>query len=302
MNIFIFLINLILVSFLSGCFSGLNIKENTNSNDISAAWFYLSDDTNYESIPSYWKDIHFDKVNRLYVGPLGIQDSYNFNLYKGIHGDLSMRFKWLIQKAKADNPNIEIIASQWWGDSPNVYGYSLDALNKSADEEMYAQSVVDFIESYQVNDNGKYAINGYDIDYEDDNVIPDIKNLLNNIRNKLDKLSLKNHKKYYFTITPASTNYINESSILSKIDNINMQSYAGGSDIQIDFYLNYGVDPKRIFYGICPETNCKNSKSVESVLAIYKNYKLGGIHLYRLNSDNYLYENSVQENIFSILN
>lgn len=300
--LFMVLVNLISLFFIYDCSVGDQINSSIDSKSISAAWFYLSDDVNYESIPAYWQNIHFNHVNRLYIGPVGIQNQYNFDLYKGINGDLSVRFKWLVERAKSDNPNIQIIVSQWWGDYPNVYGSSLDVLNNLDNQEVYAKSIIDFLESYQLNNNGLYSIDGYDIDYEGDNVSPNIKSLLTNIRTKLDQLSLKYHKKYYLTITPSSTQYINESSLLLKLDNVNMQSYEGGAQIPVDFYLQNGMNAKKIFFGICPETKCRYSKSVESVLAIYQKYNLGGIHLWRLNSDDYVYENSLQEIIFSYLN
>lgn len=299
MKIKLFSLLLATISLFS-CSSGSS-SANNGTNGISGAWFYIADTQDYYKIPDFWNQIPLNDVNVLYIGPGGIQDNNKFGLYSSEStGALSNRFQWLITKAKQDNPAIRIIISQWWGEGQGKWGMPLDTLNSETDINEYAQSVANFIEYYQTYENGKYAIDGFDIDYESNNVIEKFPILANKVHEALQQLSNKYHKPFYFTISPADIEYLTTPS-LAQVDYINMQSYAGGLDITPESYFALGVPANKILYGICPETNCE-TPSVEEALATYYQYKMAGIHLWRLNSDNYKYEIAVQQQIYTALN
>lgn len=286
---------------LFSCSSGGSPNSST-TNGIAGAWFYLADTQDYYKIPDFWNQIPLNDVNVLYVGPGGIQANNQFGLYSSEStGALSNRFQWLITKARQDNPAVKIIISQWWGDGQGKWGTPLEALNSESAINEYANSVANFIDYYQTYEDGKYAIDGFDIDYESNNVIEQFPALANSIHKALQKLSDKYHKPFYFTISPADTEYLTTSS-LSEVDYINMQSYAGGFDITPESYFALGVPASKILYGICPETNCGDTPTVNQALDTYHQYGMAGIHLWRLNSDNYKYEITVQQQIYTALN
>ena len=135
---------------------------------IAAAWMYMSDDQNYNEIPGDWSNIDFKDVDFLYVGPAGIQDDGSFGLYQSSKtGDLANRFTWIMKTARAQNPSIKILISQWWGSGTGIWGSSLSSLSTTTDISNYASSVRKFLKSYLTADGG---LDGFDIDYEDNNV------------------------------------------------------------------------------------------------------------------------------------
>lgn len=260
---------------------------------IAAAWFYLADTHDYQNIPDEWRQVSFDKVDVLYVGPGGIQDGNRFGFHESAGtGRLAHRFEWLVETARRDNPDIKIVVSQWWGQGQGIWGRPLAALDGEAALQAYAQSVGDFIAHYQTYAGGRYAIDGFDIDYEDNNVTPRFPALAARLGATLKALSARYGKPLRLTLSPADGSYLDRAS-LAPFDYINMQSYAGGMDIPPDAFLAEGVPARKILYGICPETNC-DSFSTAQVLATYRRYGLAGVHLWRLNSDNHAHEGQVQ--------
>jgi hypothetical protein len=264
---------------------------------ISAAWMYMADDRQYNTIPSYWTSIDFAKVDVLYVGPAGVQSDGTFGFYKSATtGDLTTRFTWIIQTARRQNPNIKIIVSQWWGNGTDIWGNALNTLNTPAAISKYTDSVATFLQSY-LNVSG--GVDGFDIDYESNNVVGNIGTITSQIRAKLDALRRANGgRPFYLTVSPAETRYLDTT--VPSLHFVNMQTYAGGITLTPQNFTQLGLKPQQLLYGICPETNCP-TPTVEQTKAQYTQNNLAGIHLWRLNSDNYSYEGAVQAQIYSFL-
>jgi len=263
---------------------------------IAAAWMYMADDQAYNTIPPSWSNIDFKVVDVLFVGPFGVQADGTFGLYNTpATGDLATRFKWILKTARAQNPKIRIIASQWWGDGSGKWGNPLSVLSGDAAVSKYTDSVASLLQSY-LNVSG--GIDGYDIDYEDNNVFDRIPAIVSQIRSKIDALGQANGRRLYETVSPATTRYVKE--IVPSLDFVNMQTYAGSYGLTPPNFTALGLKSQQLLYGICPETNC-GTRSVADVEAQYKQYGLAGIHLWRLNSDNYVYENQVQAQVYKFL-
>jgi hypothetical protein len=264
---------------------------------ISAAWMYMADDQAYNQIPTNWSNIDFSDVDVLNVGPAGVQADGTFGLYSSAQtGDLANRFKWIIQKARAQNPNIKIIVSQWWGNGAGIWGSALSALKSGADIQKYTSSVYDFLAAY-LNTAG--GVDGYDIDYESNNVTSNTAAITQQIRAQLSLLSKANGgRPFYLTVSPASTAHLKGA--VGSLDFVNMQTYAGGSGLTPQAFLILGLKSTQLLYGICPETNC-GTPSLTQVEQAYTANKLAGIHLWRLNSDNYQYEGQVQRQVYNFL-
>ena len=129
---------------------------------VVGAHFYVGDASaeQLKTIPSEWYYTRFDAVDILYIGPLVCRKTdHLFSLQyvneKNESIDYSTRFEWVIKRARSENPQIKIIASQWWG-KDNV----LADLKSSRDEvaispettgriEKYTDSVRDFLASWQ---------------------------------------------------------------------------------------------------------------------------------------------------------
>jgi hypothetical protein len=265
---------------------------------ISAAWMYMSDDQQYNTIPLAWFKINFKNVDVLNVGPGGVQSDGKFGLYNSPDtGDLATRFKWIIQIARNQNPNIKIIVSQWWGDKgDSIWGKGLDSLNTETAITTYTSSVIEFLQSYLSFRGG---VDGYDIDYESNNVVSSISQITSQIRAGMNTLSANNGgRPFYLTVSPATTTYLDTAA--RSLDYVNMQTYAGGSYLTPQAFTKLGLDSQQLLYGICPETDCPSPK-VSDVESAYTKNNLAGIHLWRLNSDNYVEEAKVQAQIYSFL-
>jgi Glycosyl hydrolases family 18 len=264
---------------------------------ISTAWMYMSDDQQYKTIPTIWSKINFKDVDVLNVGPAGIQSDGTFGLYKSpTSGDLANRFNWIIHTARSQNPNIKIIVSQWWGDGTGIWGDALDVLQSDAAVSKYTDSVAAFIGGYLSFSGG---VDGYDIDYESNNVVDQLPTIVSQIRTKLDVLSkAKGGRPFYLTVSPATTAYLKPA--VPALSFVNMQTYAGSFGLTPQEFTALGLKSQQLLYGICPETGC-GTKSVQEVAAEYTSNKLGGIHLWRLNSDNYVEEGQWQAQIYSFL-
>lgn len=264
---------------------------------IAAAWMYMSDDQQYNTLPPTWSNINFKNVDVLYVGPAGVQADGTFGLYDSkATGALANRFKWLIQTARGQNPNIKIIVSQWWGTGTGIWGNPLAVLTTDAAISKYTDSVAAFLQSYLGVSGG---VDGYDIDYESNNVTSNISKITSQIRARLDALSKANGgRPFYVTVSPATTS--NLSSAVASLSFVNMQTYAGGSSLTPQDFTQLGLKPQQLLYGICPETKCQ-TPTVSQAESQYAQNKLAGIHLWRLNSDNYVYENQVQSQLYGFL-
>jgi hypothetical protein len=270
---------------------------------VAAAWLYMADDQAYNTIPAFWSNIDFTKVDVLFVGPVGIQADGTFGLYKSAQtGDLATRFKWVITTARRQNPKIRIIASQWWSDGSNftdnttIWGRPLSVLTSDADVAKYTGSAVAFVKSYLGTGGG---IDGYDIDYESYNVVARAPQIVAQIKAGLAVLSKspRSFRKFYVTVSPSDTTYLKAAA--PSIDYVNMQTYEGGWDLTPQSFTALGFKPLQLLYGICPETNCA-TRSIGYVEQQYKQYGLAGIHLWRLNS-NYVYEGQVQAQVYQFL-
>lgn len=264
---------------------------------IAAAWMYMSDDQNYNTIPDEWSQIDFSDVDVLNVGPAGVQADGTFGLYDSAKtGDLANRFKWIIQTARTQNPDIKIIVSQWWGNGAGIWGSALNSLTSSAEVGKYTASVGAFLQSYLSTSGG---IDGYDIDYESNNVTGNTTAITQQIRAQLDSLSKATEgRPFYQSVSPSVTS--NLAGSVGSLDFVNMQTYAGGTGLTPQNFTGLGYKAQQLLYGICPETNCP-TPTLDNVEQQYTKNNLAGIHLWRLNSGNHVHEGQVQAQVFAFL-
>ena len=264
---------------------------------IAAAWLYMSDDQKYSTIPPQWSAIDFNTVDVLFIAPAGLQADGTFGLHNSDKtGPLANRFKWTVQTARSQNPKIKIIVSQFWGSRDDIWGYDLSKLHGTEAIEKYADSVQAFLKTWISVSGG---IDGYDIDYESENVLENAPDILARIRRKLDALSNDlGGRPFYVTVSPAAVTYLDKA--VPSLSYVNMQTYAGGYYLSPQDFIKLGLQPQQLLYGICPETGAK-TRSVKEVEKEYKSYNLAGVHLWRLNSGNYTEELQVQKEIFDFL-
>ena len=257
---------------------------------IAAAWMYLSDDRDYTTIPATWSTINFKTVDLLLIAPLGVQDDGTFGLYNSTEtGPLANRFSWVIQKARTENPGIKIFASQFWGSAPQLWGSDFSALQDAQAIEKYATSVKTFMKTWK-------QVDGYDVDYEPENIREDIGDILQQVRDNLDEI--QDGRQFYVSVSPAETSFLE--SAVPALSFVNMQTYSGGISLTPQDFLDLGFQSEQLLYGYNAETPSQ-SHSIADTEAAYTDGKLAGIHVWRLDSSDQDAEGKAQMEIYDFL-
>lgn len=238
-------------------------------------------------------------------------------------GIYTKRFEWIIKQARTQNDQVKIMVMQFYG------GPDFRVLNTEQLRKDYTDSVKDFLEEWQGKtykpDSGKeirLRVDGYDVDYEwtektvggtrireDGNRQPWAPDILHMIRQKLDRLSMT--PKFYVTITAADTHNLGRSKhskdLAHDLDFVNMQNYDGGRGFTPEKYLNDipKLQPSQLVWGITVENTGLNEllHSLDDNIQKYLNgvgsTQFAGIMVWRLNSDNWVYENMVQLAVYN---
>ena len=290
---------------------------------LSKPWDFISEKT---------KLLRFDTIDILIIAPFFVQKDhgYIFGCYGGTAanptGDLTTQFEYIVRTARLANPNVKIIAEQFWGSDADYT--KLDSPDKI---KKYTDSVAHFLDlwqhkTYKDPANGKTVslrIDGYDVDYEwtagdgsnSGNQQPWAPEVLSQIRTKVD--ALKGSPKFLVSVTPATTACLEGSDRnLSKVlDYVIMQNYDGGAGTTATDYLQAipGIKPSQLLFGISAEVVSKNLDSVKSMDDVIKSFQaeytgttetgsLGGLFIWRLNSDNWVFENMTVVALYSKIN
>lgn len=271
---------------------------------------YESEKASFDFIPEQtWNKIRFDVVDFLYVSPFVVNIATGaFELddpavrgkNNGETCTLERRLQWVIQRARQKNPNIKILAQQFWD------GQDLQDLKEDKFDH-YAECVQGIVR--------KYGLDGYEIDYEwrkhatclpSGNVVPYASTVLQKIRDKLNVLGKDMGKQMYVTISAASAMYFDKK-MADAVDFVNIQSYDGGYLLSVSDFTAVGVPKEKLLYGIWSEKvkdgfrETSRSHSVDEVKAAYRDGQLAGIHNWRLNSHNLDFENKVQALVYDFL-
>lgn len=172
---------------------------------VTAAAFLLSDqeEVGINVIPASWYKVRFDTTDILVIGPFVATPQYLPNnadphrspnpnpamfggheaatpqartpppligsttLTTGRLGKRQVRFEWVVEQARIQNPNIKIIVSQFYCSYTEGWDYA--GLNTDALRDNYTTSVIALLQEYW---NAKsrlgvsLRIDGYDVDYE----------------------------------------------------------------------------------------------------------------------------------------
>ncbi|KAI1862875.1 hypothetical protein JX265_008921 [Neoarthrinium moseri] len=264
----------------------------------------------WDNIPSEWNSIRFDAVDVLFVSPFFVRtNDYSLMLSKPKEGagDLVKRFEWVIATARTKNPNVKIILEQFYGTCDGGSDYAIihewdDRINK------YGESVATFIESYYnkklpaPNGNGEVSgrIDGLDVDVESGTKVPGLPKILAATRLSLDKLGQKlGGVRFSVSICPAWGDYLN-ASVASSCDYVNMQNYSGGQTNPPSVYYNVmpGLRKEQLAWGFASETPWTSTtgtfQEVKDKAAEVARAEFAGAYTWRINSNNYMYENVFQ--------
>lgn len=146
--------------------------------------------------PARFEKIRFDAVDILHVGHFMATESGHFSFGTVDNGKASIanRFEYIVKTARAMNPNIKIIAEQMYSNKEGFDKLDKDPAKTATMVEVYANSVRDFLQTWQNKPNVNYKgksislhIDGYDVDHEGSTIRECTKDVLSHVRAKLDE-------------------------------------------------------------------------------------------------------------------
>lgn len=274
--------------------------------------------------PAMFEQIRFDAVDVLHVGHFITTKDGHFSIGTVDKVSLANRFEYIVKTARSMNPDIKIIAEQMYS-----YGEGFDNLDKDPKTtatmvNIYTDSVRDFLKTWQAKPDITYKgktislrIDGYDIDHEGSVMRECTKDVLSQVRAKVNKLTEQDPQKRPFIVglTPAYTQgAFLDKSMAHSCDFINMQRYSGGeSTLPEDYLANIeGLDPAKLTYGIEIETPSRNAAANNTIDLIAKapwtvvkdkkgnEKKVAGIWTWRLGS-NWEFENLIQVWLYNLV-
>ncbi|KAJ9658874.1 hypothetical protein H2198_003444 [Neophaeococcomyces mojaviensis] len=268
----------------------------------------------WNTIPNIWKKIRFDAMNVLYISPFSVLPNKGFGLIPqdGQLDALEKRFEWVVARARELNPDIKIIVM-------NMYGCDegFNMLTSDYEIDVYTSSVAAFMDSWHnrtlTTDSGKTVpghIDGYDIDYEAATVVENAGAVLTSIRTKLYAVSNK-YKISEFQVSASSdrTTYLEK--MAPVLNYVNMQNYDGGARVDPLTYRTQikGIQYTQLLRGISsekmepvnrPETlDAIKKQDLKLLLKVDNTHSYAGVMVWRLNSDNWVYENAFQVMLYN---
>ncbi|KIW73339.1 hypothetical protein PV04_01469 [Phialophora macrospora] len=271
--------------------------------------------------PAMFEKIRFDAVDVLHVGHFIVTPDGHFSI-GAVNGiSLAKRFEYIVKTARWMNPDIKIIAEQMYSGGEGFDVLEKDHKNTAAMVNLHTDSIRDFLQAWQAKPNITYKgktislrIDGYDVDHEGSTVRACTKDVLTQVRAKVDELTKHDpqHRPFIVGITPykAFGAYL-DSSMASSCDFVNMQRYSGGSGTLPESYLAKGaiegLNPAKLTYGIEIETPNNNAQANETIDLIAKapwtevhGKKVAGIWTWRLGS-NWEFENLMQVWLYNLV-
>ena len=283
---------------------------------MAGAYIFLADNPEptdpskyYDYIPPAWSNIDFTTVDVLYVGPGGVQyEDGRFGLYDSEKkdslatkqiGSLATRFSWVVENARKQNPNIKIMISQW----PNSEGEQADGRYWGFDWSKligqtpvitdsnitnYADSVKAFVKEWDID--------GYDIDYEPQNIMERAPDILSSIRTKLDALSKDSDGRPFYVTACANDNTYLAKAVPS-LSIVNMMTYPYGGSIT-SLFTSLGMTVDQLTRGFCAELDSGCDAKLSPAIEAFNKEKLAGIFQWRLNSPEYMKTGYAEEKEF----
>ena len=150
-------------------------------------------------------------------------------------------------------------------------------------------------------------MDGWDVDVEGSTLVSHLPKILTAVRASLDGLTRKlGASNISVSITPAWTICL-DASVAQTVDYINMQNYDGGRDTTPDQYKEVikGLQDNQFIWGLTSEIPWLNTAQaftdVKAKAQAVASGKIPGIWTWRLNSDNFAYENIFQVWLFNIV-
>ena len=273
------------------------------------AWIFLNEDepsgTNYNSPNSCYQTLItnnvYQCVNILYLCfaetiPSPDNDFYTIEIGNASHpGGLTNQdyMNYILRDARANNPDIKIAMTLDYGKTSilsNIFANSHYSDQENADG--FAANLAAYMKEYDLD--------GFDLDWEapvcDAITKEQFQLLIDGIRAAFDTLEKETGTYYYLTLSPAEVGTLDADAVNDSVDFLNLQLYSGFTSPEE--FTSAGVDQDLLAYGAKFESNYQTAQNA------YQGYEQGGytvITQWRLNSDNYEYEQAQQKELYQLV-
>lgn len=275
------------------------------------AWIFLNEDepkgTNYNSHDSsYQRLIHqnvYNAVDILYVCfavtvptgtttvPTGTGDQWTLQMGQSDHpGGLTNQDYLIniIRDARKENPNIKICMTLLWGNGNTISQiFSNTQYTPQQNADYFATNLVDYLDYYDLD--------GLDIDWEYPLSSTTTKQQFITLFNAIGTAFKKGSHKYYLTLSPASVGNLDGATVNNNFDFVNLQLYSGFTFPSS--YKSAGINESLFAYGAKFESNFQTAQ--EAIDDNNKNYDYPIMTNWRLNSDNFIFEQDQQLKLYS---
>lgn len=280
---------------------------NTPARSINA-WTYLDEDeppnTGYTSPNSSYQSLvkngvyrSTDMLNICFYDTVPDGNGY-YTLQIGnattVHPDGSTTLQYMqytIRDARSANPRVQILATLNYNDDTLSRIFSGPSSQWPTAVSAFAKNLLGYLMANQMN--------GFDIDWEGgfsySITAAQFAMLFQAIRQAFNAAS--DGKYYYLTLSPASVGYLDATTVNTCFDFVNLQLYSGFTFAQ-DF-LKAGILPSLLAYGAKFESSYQDADGAyqgmqSGFLWSGKRYSYGIATQWRLNSNNWAYEQSQQ--------
>lgn len=284
------------------------------------AWIFLLEDdpagssyktpgSSYQNLIDYRVYDSTDMVSICWVNtlptsattvPAGDGSTYTVQLQSGTHPDGSSNqqyMDWLIQDARAINPNIKLLAMLGYGDDEitQIFSGPQSGWQQAAND--FASNLLAYLQHY--------GLDGFDVDWEsplsDAGTPQQFQMLFTAIRQAFDATG----RHYYLTLSPAAVGTLDAGTINSSFDFVNLQLYSGFTCP--GEFLSAGVNQGLLAYGAKFEPNGGQPyQTAQQAAAFYAPYCQDQLSYsiftnWRLNSGNFQYEQAQQMILYQLV-
>ena len=295
-----------------------------NNSPLVNAWIFLNEDepagTNYNSSNSSYQRLiqnnvyqSVDILNICFLTtlptstktvPQGDGSSYTLstgNPPSSHPGGLTNQdyMQYVVRDARKNNPNIKIAVTLVYGPAssdPNSNGraianvFSNTKVSPQQNANNFAANMMAYLK--------KYDLDGFDIDWE--SALSDVTTqqqfamVVNAIGAQFRQ---QTNKHYYLTLSPAVATHLDATAVNKNMDFLNLQLYSGFTSPS-DF-VNAGINAKLFAYGAKFESNFQTAS--EAFQDNQKNYHYNIFTCWRLNSNNYVFEQQQQQSLYQLV-
>ena len=223
--------------------------------------------------------------------PSGTGDSYTLQMGDGQHpGGLTNQdyLTYVIRDARAVNPGVKLLMTLVWGDGNEINAiFQNNGAGDAANAAAFASNLVAYLKYY--------GLDGFDIDWEsplsDDTSEAHMTALLEAIGDQFSHQS----GKYWLTLSPNDAGNLDGATVNANVDFLNLQLYGAAWP---GAFTRIGIDPAKLAYGAKFESGYQNAASAHAAMVA------GGYTVatqWRLNSDNFVYEQDQQVALWKLI-